>query len=304
MVNTYTIDKTVKSGNILEKDIQFAIERNITLGLGLTSLGCEYQTDKGRIDILCIDDENHLVIIECKLNTAIYSTIAQVISYRTYLINNKNDIETDITRKLNINIKIDWSLIRCICIAEDFDGRCVDAALSIQEIPGVQMELIKYTMLNESTFILKNVSIKYEKQIIKPIDIDSIYNDFWLQMNGKNIHFDDMFDNDKRYDKRYLGTSAGSGMTWYAIITSKDAYIELYFTDKNKYSNIYLHRKDIDIDFGNTLDWTHDYENRTTCRIHARSKIGGINDKDKWDDIQTALIDKTMQLVKVLQNYL
>ncbi len=113
-----------------------------------------YQQQQGRIDTLGIDENGAPVIIEYKLEKS-NNLINQALYYLDWLRSNKRQFELEIEAKFE-NIEIDWSNIRVICIAKNFNKYDYNAIRQIE----ANIELYRYKKYNE---ILELVEV-YKKQ--------------------------------------------------------------------------------------------------------------------------------------------
>jgi len=115
----------IESSLSLERDLHLYLARHIAdIESELTVIdgGIEYQTDAGRIDILCKDSNDEFVVIELKAGKAKDAALGQVLGYIGCLKQNTPD-----------------NKIRGIIVAADFEKRLIYAA---KELPHIK--LFKY----------------------------------------------------------------------------------------------------------------------------------------------------------------
>jgi predicted transport protein len=108
----------------VEKTLQSLIEADLDTFLGLRFLATEYSTGKthgGRIDTLCIDENNCPVIIEYKRATN-ENVINQGLFYLDWLLDHRGEFTLLAMKQLGADIegKIDWSNPRLLCMAGNF----------------------------------------------------------------------------------------------------------------------------------------------------------------------------------------
>ena len=105
-----------------EKELQSLVEKNLEEIFGLTFVDTEFVVQPFRIDTVAFDQESRaLVIIEYK-ESEDYSIIDQGYSYLNLLLNHKGDFQLALERKLNKQMKVDWTQSRIIFIAKSFNA--------------------------------------------------------------------------------------------------------------------------------------------------------------------------------------
>jgi len=142
----------------LEKSLQALIEVNLEVFLGVRFLASEYSTGKthgGRIDTLGIDENNCPVIIEYKrsLNE---NVINQGLFYLDWLLDHRAEF-TLLAMKVigpEVQMAIDWSSPRLICIAGDFTKYDEHAVAQINRT----IELVRYRRYGDDYMVLELVN--------------------------------------------------------------------------------------------------------------------------------------------------
>ncbi len=112
-------------------------------------------------------------------------------------------------------------------------------------------------------------------------------------------------------DRHWIEASAGrTGIKWCYVIRTKDARIELYidkFPTEHAAMKILQHfykdKTEIEETFGQTLDWGI-LDGGKAFRIAYTIDIGGLRDHDKWEAIQTEMIDQMVKFEKALKPYI
>lgn len=171
-----TVQKIQKKTNILEKDIQTIIEKDMETYLGIRFIATEYRTGKihnSRIDTLGIDENNVPVIIEYKRYVDSGATI-QGLSYLAWLMDHKSEFELNVMKKFGekVSENIDWSEPRVICIANDFKKYVVGAIGYM----GPNIELMKYQLFDNGMLTITDVYTKNHKSnTIKPSESNVPY---------------------------------------------------------------------------------------------------------------------------------
>ncbi|MFC1542921.1 DUF4268 domain-containing protein [Candidatus Neomarinimicrobiota bacterium] len=110
----------------------------------------------------------------------------------------------------------------------------------------------------------------------------------------------------------YTGASAGKrGLGLNYVIRQHDGNVELYIDrgqdseEENKkiFDELYSQRKDIEESFGKPLSWER-LETKRACRIAHTLKDGGYRDAERWDEIQTSMIDAMCLLHGALKPFI
>jgi len=139
----------VKAG--LEKDIQKLFEKNLKEILDVTFLATEYSTSfGGRMDTVGIDNNGSPVIIEYKLSQN-ENVINQGLSYLCWLLDHKETFEM-LVHKADINIEIDWSSPRVICVAESYNKFDLDTA----DLLPMNIELLRYRLYENDILLVES----------------------------------------------------------------------------------------------------------------------------------------------------
>lgn len=138
-----------------EKNIQTLFEQNLLTILNVDFLATEYSTSfGGRIDTLGIDKNGSPVIIEYKRNQN-DNVINQGLSYLRWLLDHKADFEI-LCRNKKIDIEIDWTSPRVICVAESYNKFDLDTV----EILPIKIELLKYRIYEDDILFVESESQK------------------------------------------------------------------------------------------------------------------------------------------------
>lgn len=108
----------------------------------------------------------------------------------------------------------------------------------------------------------------------------------------------------------WISTGAGkSGLTFTYVILKDRARIELYIDtgdeaeNKRIFEALYAHKEAIEAKFGEPLDWQR-LEGRRASRIAYHLPDGGLSDKDRWAEIQEAMIEAMNRFKKALKPYI
>src|SRR3989344_6417669 len=138
-----------------EKNIQTLFEQNLLTILNVNFLATEYSTSfGGRIDTLGIDKSGSPVIIEYKRNQN-DNVINQGLSYLRWLLDHKADFEI-LCRNKKIDIQIDWTSPRVICVAESYNKFDLDTV----EILPIKIELLRYRIYEDDVLLIESETQK------------------------------------------------------------------------------------------------------------------------------------------------
>jgi len=138
-----------------EKNIQTLFEKNLLTILNVDFLATEYSTSfGGRIDTLGIDKNGSPVIIEYKRNQN-DNVINQGLSYLRWLLDHKADFEI-LCRNKKIEVDIDWTSPRVICVAESYNKFDLDTV----EILPIKIELLRYKIYEDNILMVESESQK------------------------------------------------------------------------------------------------------------------------------------------------
>ena len=121
LISNGQANEITSSSFYIEKKLQSIIEKNMSTFFGVRFIESEYRIDNGRIDSLGIDENNNPVIFEYKRSSS-ENVINQGLFYMDWLVSHKDAFYVLVMKKLGKEIadKIDWSLPRLYCVANNF----------------------------------------------------------------------------------------------------------------------------------------------------------------------------------------
>ncbi|MBX9852640.1 MAG: hypothetical protein K2X86_12915 [Cytophagaceae bacterium] len=131
-----------------ELELHQLIDKNLEELFEIRYLKDEHITDKhGRIETLGIDTSNRPVVIEYKKTTD-KGQLAQANRYAAWIRQNPDSFELLVRKNLKITGDLDFSNIRIICFAQDYnmDDKCL--------APVLGAELWKYTYYENDTLVI------------------------------------------------------------------------------------------------------------------------------------------------------
>ena len=142
----------------LEKDLQFHVESNMEVLLGVRFLATEYgtgKTHKGRIDSLGLDENGCPVIVEYKRHSN-ENVINQGLFYLDWLLDHQAEFKLLVMEQIGRDVaeSIEWGGTRLICIASDFNKYDEHAVQQINR----NIELMRYRYFGSELLLLELVN--------------------------------------------------------------------------------------------------------------------------------------------------
>jgi len=107
--------------------------------------------------------------------------------------------------------------------------------------------------------------------------------------------------------ENWISASAGkSGLSYNYVIRMDNARVELYIdrgdAEENKriFDALWAHKDTIEAVFGSPLDWQR-LDDMRASRISYLITIGGLRDRERWPQIQDAMIDAMVRLERAFK---
>ncbi|EQB99876.1 hypothetical protein B738_14742 [Photorhabdus temperata subsp. temperata M1021] len=149
----------------MKKNLQSLIESHMDAFLGVRFLATEYNTGKthrGHIDSLGLDENNCPVIIEYKRHSN-ENVINQGLFYLDWLLDHQAEFRWLVMDKLGKETaeNIDWSGIRLLCIAADFNKYDEHAVQQINR----NISLIRYKLFSPDLLMFELVNAVVDNNI-------------------------------------------------------------------------------------------------------------------------------------------
>ncbi|AKH63740.1 MULTISPECIES: DUF5655 domain-containing protein [Photorhabdus] len=163
--NTAGVTELPGKAAAIEKNLQSLIESHMDAFLGVRFLATEYNTGKthrGRIDSLGLDENNCPVIIEYKRHSN-ENVINQGLFYLDWLLDHQAEFRWLVMDKLGKETaeNIDWSGIRLLCIAADFNKYDEHAVQQINR----NISLIRYKLFSPDLLMFELVNAVVDNSI-------------------------------------------------------------------------------------------------------------------------------------------
>ena len=144
----------------------------------------------------------------------------------------------------------------------------------------------------------------------KITDRHHLREEFWTQLLAKSQNKTILFKNKKPGIESYLSIGAGiRGLGLVYVINQDFSRIEIYMDNgnsgwnKNVFDFFFQNKSEIENKFGTSLIWDRLDNNRASL-IRYDLKEGGLNDKEKWPDIQDKMIDSMIKFEEALRPYI
>lgn len=109
--------------------------------------------------------------------------------------------------------------------------------------------------------------------------------------------------------QNWVNAGAGkAGLAWAYVVRRNDARVELFLwadaqTNIKRFNSLLAKKEEIETAFGEPLEWDFK-ENRKQHYIRSWTKIGGIENEEKWSAIQNDLVNRLIRLEKALRPHL
>lgn len=263
------------------------------IGMDLTVLECEKSVGPFSADIYAEDEYGDTVVIENQLEKTDHDHLGKLFTYAACLGTK--------------------TMVWVTTEARPEHAMAIDRLNSMDDTSRFYLVEIHVIQIDESIPAPMFTLIRAPNEEIKAVRVDAEnvvsiqeknWKSFWGQIKSIDSHIIGLHANVTVPDRRYLEITAVPGLSWEYIIASKNGRAELYFYDnKDLYDKILSHQEEIESDFGESLLWV-EKEGVKACRIYSQSNIGGINDKDKWGEIQYDMIDRMVRLKEAIDPYL
>jgi len=234
MTNTthlYNIEKSTKKiqkkTEVMEKDIQTIIEKDLETYLGIRFIDTEYTIRNGRIDTIGIDENGVPVIIEYKRSMDTGAAM-QGLYYLAWLMDHKPEFRLRVLEKLGdeTSQNIDWSQPRVICIANDFKKYVVGAI----DYMGPNIELMQYQLYENGILSITDIHTKNQQKNSTIQTKSGVSGKYLDKLNSCNDNINDIFENLKTFVLDLDSDIVLKELKQYAVFRSNKnfAYVEIY----------------------------------------------------------------------------
>lgn len=270
------------------------------LNIELTAIEKEKRVGTFSADIIAAASSGGIAVIENQLEKTDHTHLGQIL---TYVTNLKAEIAIWISSEpRDEHVKaIEW-LNECATDARFYLVK-IEAYRIDQSLPAAKFTVV--TGPSEASDIVRE-----EKR--EMTGRRQLNHDFWESFIEKSKDRVPFLENLSPGTDPFIRTSAGiRGLGINPVIAVKYGQVELYIDrgpDSGNESTqifdyLFEHKEEIEQVFGDTLDWER-LDNSRASRIKKCIEFAGINDKDKWPQLQEMMIDAMVRLEKALRKHI
>ena len=144
-----------QSNFALEKDLQLLIEQNLETVFSCRFVATEFSTGAqhaGRIDTLGLSEDGNPVIVEYK-KVQSSELINQSLYYLNWIADHRGDFELAAERTLGQAVNVDWSDVRVICLAPNYQKYDLHAVQVMQ----ANIALWRYRLFSNGMLYIEEV---------------------------------------------------------------------------------------------------------------------------------------------------
>lgn len=288
------------------KDFTDWLEKNIDslneqLDLKLTVTAREKKVGDFFLDIEAEDEDGNLVVIENQLKETDHEHLGKILTYLSGL-GAKMAIWICANVRPEHKRVIDW--LNEIA-PPDISFYLVQVnAIRIDNSPAAPL----FTLITGPSKLGKKVG--HEKR--KLAETHYLRKEFWKQLLEKANKKTDLHKNvTPRYD-HWISAGAGkAGISYNYLIFKNSGGVDIYFDkgkgsdkiNKQRFDELYKHKKEIEKIFGKKLIWQR-LDGKRASRIRFDIKGIGLKDKEKWSELQDKMIDAMIRLEKAFSPYI
>lgn len=266
------------------------------LGMDIEVIETEKSVGPFHADIYAEDRYGNGVVIENQLEKTDHDHLGKIITYAAGLKSKimiwvttearpEHEMAVNTQNEINSDIKFYLIEVTAHRIGKKEDMKVV----------------VDFRMVCEPNDMTKAIKGKNKLDLIK----EERYTKFWTQVKDIDNHGDNILENRTPPPRGYLDVPIIPGSPWTYYVRANTARVELAINSNNEelYESIFLHKDEIESEFGNPMIWGVK-TNQKYIRIYSDSDIGGINDEDKWDEIQHDLVDRMSRLRQAIEKYI
>lgn len=265
------------------------------LDIHLSNVEREQSTGTFNVDLKAEDDDGNLVIIENQLEKSNHDHLGKIITYLTAVGASKAIWIVSEPRPEHI-IAISW--LNESTLAEFYLLKIEGIKIG-NSSPAPLLTLIvgPSQEAKESGKAKKEISERH-----------SIRHNFWSKLLEKAKSKTRLHETISPSQDSWISTGAGKrGLGYNYSITEHEGEVELYIDrgkesegeNKKIFDEFYLHKDDIEKNFGDKLSWER-LDNIRACRIAKSITVGGYRDPEKLDSTMDNMIDAMIRLEKAL----
>lgn len=264
------------------------------LGINLTSIEREKNAGDFNVDLVAEDESGSPVIIENQLEKSNHDHLGKVLTYlaaieaktAVWIVSDPRPEHVKAIAWLNDSSSADFYMLKVEAVRIGDS----DPAPLLTRIVGPSTE---------------SKHIKAEKDDL--VERHSKQREFWRQLLDHARTKTRLHSSVSPGNGYWIGTGAGrSGLGLNYVTPKHKARVELYIDsgDQSVNSAMFRHfannKDSIESKFGDDLDWQA-LEGRQACRIAKVVNEYGLQDEDKWSEIQESMVDAMIRLERALR---
>lgn len=266
------------------------------LDFGLTLVKTEASVGPFLVDILAEDSDGNSVIIENQLESTNHDHLGKLITYLSNL-GGKKAIWITSNPRPEHEKAIHW--LNEILPVDNAFYLVKMEAYRIDESASAPM----FTIVAGPS--LESKQIGSQKKELAELNILRL--EFWKSLLEQAKILIPNFANRSPSKDNWITASSGkSGFTYAFVIRMGDAQVELYLdrgdtgVNKNLFEMLFAEKKQVEKSFGKSLDWQR-LDDKRGCRICYVLEGAGLQDREKWPEIQNKMIEAMVDFQKALQ---
>lgn len=272
-----------------------------TLHLSLALVQKEKEVGTFSLDILAENEQGELVIIENQLEKTDHDHLGKML---TYLSNLNASLAIWVTSHPREEHKkaVDW-------LNENSPNTIGFYLVKIEAIQiNDSAAAPLFTIESEPTEIAKSVG-KEKRELAERAVVQK---EFWTQLLDVARQHTKLYANISPQPYHWIG--AGIGKTGTGInmtITKSKGQVEVYLDrgngsqdlNKKRFDILHNHKDKIEKSFGAPLVWER-MDKKRASRISFRYEDAGLDNRDKWDDLQHRMIKGAAKLYEAVKPYI
>lgn len=262
------------------------------LGFELHLIQKEVPAGTFKLDILAEGEQSEKVVIENQYGSSDHDHLGKILIYANAFDAKKAIWICEETRQEHVDV-IDW-------FNKFFKDEC--------SFYYVKVEMIKI----DDSIPAPIFTIIAEPSLIStpPIVVRSarLRKQFWTELLSISKVTTPLFSGVSPKTDHWLGTGGGKAGFWFNYIILRDsARIELQIDTGDKERNkqyfdaILKEKEKIESEFGDSLSWQRKDDQISSYLRYPLNIKSGLMDEDKWPTIQESMIEKMIQLDKILR---
>lgn len=274
---------------------------NDALELNLTITDKEKSVGPFSSDLVAEDDQGVVVIIENQLEKSDHDHLGKIVTYLSNLDNAKKAIWISSNPREEHGKAVEW--------LNEFTPDDVSFYL-------VKVEAIRigdsspaplFSIVAEPTEIAKEIG-KEKKEYAEKHHLRM---EFWAQLLERAKDKTKILSNLSPTIHQWIGAGAGkAGISYNLVLTNTYASVEVYFDrgkdypqlNKERFDQLYKNKEIIEKAFGDRLSWER-LDKRRASRIRKRYDDYGLEDSEKWPEIQEKMIESVIKVKKAFDQF-